>query len=91
MATAPQPTLEDALDKMRTEIIVTGSKSQQSALNGYDVLVNQLKNYNQVAIGLKKEVERLQNLCEKNSIEYKIKPEIKPVVVKPVELKPKKQ
>ena len=86
MAAAPQPTLEDALDKMRTEIIVTGAKSQQSALNGYDVLVNQLKNYNQVAVGLKKEVERLQQLCEKNSIDYKIKPE-----VKSAEIKPKKQ
>lgn len=71
---------------MRSEIILTFAKSQQSALNGYDVVVNQLKNYNNVAIGLKKEVERLQNLCEKNSIDYKIKPE-----AKPVEIKPKKQ
>ena len=90
MAAAPQPTLEDALDKMRTEIIVTGAKSQQSALNGYDVLVNQLKNYNQVAIGLKKEVERLQTLCVKNKIEYKIKPEVSSVNAKAVEIQPKK-
>ena len=91
MASNQQPTLEEAIDKMRSEIILTFAKSQQSALNGYDVVVNQLKNYNNIAIGLKKEIIRLQEICEKNNIEYKIKPEVKPVDVKPVEIKPKKQ
>ena len=83
MGTNQQPSLDEAIDKMRTEIIVAGSKSQQSALNGYDVLVNQLKNYNKVAIELKKEVQRLQELCEKNNINYKEKlSEFKPVEIK---------
>ena len=47
MSTSPQPTIVEALEKMRTEIIVTSAKSQQSSLNGFDVVVNQLKNYNQ--------------------------------------------
>lgn len=90
MASNPPQTLDDAIDKMRTEIIVIGSKSQQSALNGFDVLVNQLKNYNKVAIDLKKEIQRLQELCEKNNIDYKIKPiETKTKEVKPQEEKTK--
>lgn len=67
---------------MRSEIILTFAKSQQSALNGYDVVVNQLKNYNTVAIELRKEITRLQELCGKNNIEYKITPQIeKPEVI----------
>lgn len=90
MASNPPQTLDDAIDKMRTEIIVIGSKSQQSALNGFDVLVNQLKNYNKVAIDLKKEIQRLQELCEKNNIDYKIKLiETKTKEVKPQEEKTK--
>jgi hypothetical protein len=76
MASNQQPTIGEAIDKMRSEIILTFAKSQQSALNGYDVLVNQLKNYNNAAIELRKEITRLQELCEKNKIEYKIAPEI---------------
>ncbi len=76
MASNQQPTLEDAIDKLRSEIILTFSKAQQSALNSYDIVVNQLKNYNNAAIGLRKEITRLQELCEKNKIEYKIAPEV---------------
>jgi hypothetical protein len=73
-----QPSLDEAIDKMRTEIIVGGSKFQQSALNGFDVLVNQLKNYNKIAIDLKKEIIRLEELCVKNKIEYKKNPQTPP-------------
>ena len=95
MASNQQPTMEEAIDKLRSEIILTSAKSQQSALNGYDVVVNQLKNYNNAAIGLRKEITRLQEICEKNSIEYKItpespKPEITNQPPKPVVTNPKK-
>ena len=73
MAENQQPTLDEAIEKMRTEIIIAHSKSQQSALNGFDVLVNQLKNYHQTAIELRKEIQRLQELCDKNNITYKEK------------------
>ncbi len=76
MASNQQPTMEDAIDKLRSEIILTFAKAQQRALNGYDVVVNQLKNYNNAAIGLRKEITRLRELCEKNKIEYKIAPEV---------------
>lgn len=96
MASNQQPTMEEAIDKLRSEIILTSAKSQQSALNGYDVIVNQLKNYGNAAIGLRKEITRLQELCEKNKIEYKIAPEIpKPEITnqqapKPEVVNPKK-
>lgn len=94
MASNQQPTLEDAIDKLRSEIILTFAKAQQSALNGYDVVVNQLKNYNTAAIGLRKEITRLQELCEKNKIEYKTSPELaKPEITippKPEVTNPKK-
>lgn len=86
----PNQNLEDAIEKMRSEIILTNAKSQQSALNSFDVMVNQLRNYNKVAIDLKNEITRLQELCDKNKIDYKQKPpQTKPIEVKPQEVKTK--
>ena len=94
MGANQQPSLDDAIEKMRSEIILASSKAEQSSLNAFDLLINQLRQYNKVAIDLKKEIERLQTLCEKNNIDYKpkpiqIKPDMKPVE-KSLEIKPKK-
>lgn len=92
VANPQQPTLDDALMKMRSELVLANSNAEQKALNAFDVLENQLRNYNKIAIDLKKENQRLGELCKNNNIDYSIPPQTKIPDSKPVEVesKPKK-
>ena len=70
---AEQPTLEEAIEKLRSEIVITHSKTEQTSLNGFDVLVNQIKGYAQMINNQTDEIKRLQELCKKNNIDFERK------------------
>lgn len=69
------------LASLRNSIVITSSQSEQVSLSAFDKLVDALK---QQIIKLQtsdEEIKRLQGICEKNKIDYKLQP---------VESKPKK-
>lgn len=81
MSTQPKQNIDQALQNIRVQIITTNVNAQQSALNGFDTLVQQLQiasqqlQSNQQQLQIKDaEIFRLQKLCEKNKIDHTKKP-----------------
>jgi len=98
MATSSnQLPLDEAINKMRDNILRTQSNSNTAAITGFDNMVNQLQIFAQQINEKNVEIKRMQHLCKKNNIDFAI-PVEKPVyhekvttpeTTKPVTLKPK--
>lgn len=66
------PLLQDVVDKMRDNILRSQSQSNTAAITGFDNLVEQLRIFVNQINSQSKEIERLQELCTKNKIDYAI-------------------
>lgn len=73
MSETPQPTLEQLIANSRNEIVLMHSKSEEVSTRGFDQLVSLLQKQSSQLNQMNDELKRLQELCEKNKIEYKNK------------------
>ncbi len=74
MASSSTPSLEEAVNSMRDNILRTQSQCSTAAITSFDNMVNQLKIFAQQINDKTLEITRLQELCKKNNIEYAIAP-----------------
>ena len=82
-AQKPQPTIEQILNNMRNELVLVQSRSNQLSLDSFDKLVVQIQQFSNVLNTKQQEINRLEELCKKNSIDSTIKKQEKPLVVPP--------
>jgi hypothetical protein len=68
-----QHTLEETIAMIRNEIVLMHSKSEEVSTRGFDKLVLLLQQQSRQAITINDELKRLQQILEKNKIEYKNK------------------
>jgi len=72
----PQGTaLDQAIASLRNNIILGHSKSEELSLNAYDKVVMLLQQQGTKLTESQKEIQRLQELCNQNKIDYKPKEE----------------
>ncbi len=71
--TNSQVTLEEFISQLQNEIILAYNKSQQISLSSFNKISQQLQQAIQIINEKDKEVKRLEELCEKNKIEFKPK------------------
>lgn len=79
----PQPTIEQILNNMRNELVLVQSRSNQLSLDSFDKLVAQIQQFSNALNTKQQEINRLEELCKKNSIDSTIKKQEKPLVVPP--------
>ncbi len=91
MASSSTPSLEEAINNMRDNILRTQSQSNTAAITSFDNMVNQLKIFAQQINDKSVEIVRLQQLCKTNKIEYAIAPVAaqQPKPAEPAKIKPK--
>ena len=90
MSQPPQnsPTLEQVIVQMRDNISRSHSNAEYTSLSSFDKLVDQLKVFAAQINEKNTEIIRLQQLCQKNKIEYTLKKEgPKPIAVTPPKTK----
>ena len=81
MAQQPnQLPLEEAINKMRDNILRTQSQSNTAAITGFDNMVSQLQIFANQINDKNIENKRLQELCAKNNIDTAIPPQVAPSV-----------
>ena len=68
------PSLEDAINTMRDNILRTQSQSSTAAITAFDNMVTQLKVFVQQINDKSIEILRLQELCKTNNIDTAIPP-----------------
>ena len=73
MSETSQHTLEETIAMIRNEIVLMHSKSEEVSTRGFDKLVLLLQQQSRQAITINDELKRLQQILEKNKIEYKNK------------------
>ena len=73
MSEPPKLTLEELIANTRNEIVLMHSKSEEVSTRGYDQVVSFLQQQANQLKEMNEELKRLQELCEKNKIEYKNK------------------
>jgi methyl-accepting chemotaxis protein len=69
----PKPTLEQLIANTRNEIILIHSKASETSTRGFDQIVSLLQQQSNQLKEMNDELKRLQELLEKNKIEYKNK------------------
>jgi hypothetical protein len=73
LSETPTPTLEQLIANTRNEIVLMHSKSEEVSTRGFDQIVSFLQQQSNQLKEMNEELKRLQELCEKNKIEYKNK------------------
>ena len=73
MSEKPQLTLEELIANTRNEIVLIHSRASEVSTRGYDQIVSLLQQQSNQLKEMNDELKRLQELCEKNKIEYKNK------------------
>ena len=63
------------LVSLRNEVLVTQAKAQEIATGAFDRLVQQIQQLSKLIADKDAEIKRLEELCEKNKIDAKPKPE----------------
>jgi hypothetical protein len=86
MSSSSTPSLEEAINSMRDNILRTQSQCNTAAITAYDNMVSQLKIFAQQINDKSVEIVRLQEVCKTNSIDFAIPP----VVVQPKPAEPAK-
>ena len=81
MSPNSQPSLEEAINNMRDNILRTQSQSNTASITGFDNLLSQLKIFVQQINDKSQEILRLQTLCKKNNIDSAIAPVVQPAKV----------
>ena len=66
-------TLEQLIANTRNEIVLVHSKSEEVSTRGFDEIVLLLQKQSNQLKGMNEELKRLQELLDKNKIEYKNK------------------
>lgn len=67
-----QMPLEQAVQNMRDNILRTQSQASTAAITSFDGIVDQLKVFALQINDRNSEIQRLQELCKKNNIDYAV-------------------
>lgn len=70
--------LDQAIIQLRNEVVLGQSKAEQLSLGAFDRIAQQMQQFGMMYQKSQEEVKRLQELCDKNNIQYKPKKE-KPI------------
>jgi len=73
LSETPKLTLEELIANTRNEIVLIHSRASEVSTRGYDQIVSLLQQQSNQLKEMNDELKRLQELCEKNKIEYKNK------------------
>ncbi len=85
------PSLEEAVNTMRDNILRTQSQSNTASITAFDNMVSQLRIFAQQINDKNVEIKRLQELCKTSNVDFTIPPVAKPPTSAeaPKTLKPK--
>ncbi len=83
-----QPNIDQAIAQMRDQVSRSQSNAEYSALSSFDKLVEQLRVFANQLNQKNIEINRLEQLCTKNKVDYTIKPQ--PIVIPPNKISPPK-
>ena len=85
------PSLEEAVNTMRDNILRTQSQSNTASITSFDNMVSQLRVFAQQINDKNVEIKRLQELCKTSNVDFTIPPVAEPpkAAEAPKTLKPK--
>ncbi len=72
------PSLEEAVNTMRDNILRTQSQSNTAAITAFDNMVSQLRIFAQQINDKNVEIKRLQELCKTSNVDFTVPPVAKP-------------
>lgn len=64
-------TLDQFISRLRNEIVLSHSQTEQFSLGAFDKIVQQIQQLGQLLKTKEDEIKRLQDICNKNKIDFK--------------------